>query len=366
VTAEARPDGTVQVGWTAPGGQVTGYQIVATSANLAPKTWPADGAQTSFTVPAGVLAYGDQVAFTVAAVDAQGGSSPPSALSNSVTPFTKPSAPLNPRMRALEAGRGVEVAWDEPASNGTPITKYVVAYAGGGKDVVGATTTQLTDLPAGAGVTVVAHNAAGASDPAGPVTLSPVANPTITITGQTVGYNFVTVAFAFEGGGGTPRCGLTIAGMSNVVEANCDSKSLTYPGLAPGVQYNATVTVTNNAGGRAEAPVQFTTNELRGTVHCKSTNGYCDSGIGIYSKPMQDTSVRTGKVGLDGNTFRANCKVEGRDGNLSRDAELFAAQYNNNKRSTFWIKIDNVEQYIPYVWFNLDAGDNLDNLPLCP
>jgi hypothetical protein len=254
------------------------------------------------------------------------------------------------------------VLWRAPASNGKPITGYVVTANGVAHQVTGTSTT-LTGFADGAtvSVSVMATNAAGNSK-AVSTTAKTLSAPTITLTGKSVGYNSITVDFTVGSGGGSVTCKLAVSGVSTV-GGSCTS--ITVGGLAPGTAYTYTASVTNAAATKS-AGGSATTTALNGTVHCVSTNGYCDTGVGIYSAPMQDTSDQTNWDGHNGKRYPAYCKVAGGDGNQQASATLHAAGYNNNKTSNMWVKISNSPvRYIPWIWFNLDAGDDLGMLPTC-
>jgi hypothetical protein len=368
ITAQAQKDGTVTLTWPAGNGQghqIANYQITATGPDGSLSAGQAPGSATTFPVPAGTLKYGTQYAFSVSTINDKGTGSKASPLSNSVVPFTVPDKPANLTAAASTTAKGtVTVAWGAPASNGKPITGYTVTANGTAHQVTGTSTT-LSGFAnnASVSVSVVATNAAGNSAVAGPTTAKTIAAPTVTLTGKSVGYNSITADFTANAGGATSlTCKMAVAGESTVT-ASCTA--ITVGGLAPGTAYSYTVTVTN-AAGSASATGSATTTALNGTVRCVSTNGYCDSGVGIYSKPMQDSSATTNWDGHNGKRYPAYCKITGGDGNAQADATLTAAGYNNNKTSKMWVKISNSPvRYIPWIWFNLDSGDDLGMLPTC-
>jgi hypothetical protein len=369
VTAQALKDGTVEVSWSAANGQghqVASYQVTATGPKGAVKTWQVDGAQTKLSAPAQPdLAYGTQYAFTVTTINDKGAASKASALSPSIVPFTVPGAPQSLRATTGTKAGVVHVAWAAAVSNGQPITKYVVSYGGKSVDVTSGTQVDLTGLTDGQSVTVtvVAENAAGQGAKAGPVTAKTIANPTVTVSKVSVDFNSVAVSFTTNDGGGSNTCKLAVGGNS----ASGACTGITIGSLAPGLSYNYTVTVTNQAGS-ATATGSATTKALMGKVGCVSTNGYCDSGVGIYDAPWQDSSAETSWNGHNGTQYQAYCKVTGKDGNQQASATLHAAGYNNNKVSDQWIRItapsDSTNRYIPWVWFNMNP-DDLSLLPVC-
>jgi hypothetical protein len=330
------------------------------------QSWSAAGAKTTFATPAGGLPYGTQVAFTVTTVNDKGGSSKASPMSNSVVPYTVPDKPLSLHASTGATAGTVDVAWAAPQTNGRPITKYTVKYGTKTKDVTGGTSVQLTGLTAGAkvSVSVVAVNAAGTSPLAGPITAQTIAKPTVTITGHSVGYNSISVSFTVNDGGGSATCNMAVSGEGTV---NGSCSNITYNGLAPGLAYTATVTVKNQVTSTSQS-VGATTTALSGTVHCVPPAGdtYCSGGIGIYSYPAQQNQYAITQT-YSGTRFQAYCKKAGgantQEGTNS--TYLNAAKYNSNKYSNMWVKIATTNRYIPWVWFNLDAGDDLNNLPTC-
>jgi hypothetical protein len=369
-TAQEQKDGTVTVTWPAANGQghqIASYQIAAVGPNGPVQTWTSAGAKTTFSTPAGALPYGSQVAFTVTTVNDKGGSSKPSPMSNSVSPYTVPAKPssLTATTSTTKAGT-VTVRWAAPAANGRPITKYTVTYNGKTVDVTGGTTTTLSGIADGTqvNVSVVAVNAAGSSAAAGPVKATTMAEPKVTITAHSTSYNTFAVSFNADDGGGTATCTLVVGSKSQ--PGNCTN--ITVNGLMPGTSYTATVTVKNAAGSKS-ASVSDSTTALSGTVHCVPPAGdtYCSGGIGIYNIPAQQDAHSIG-VRYNGARLPAYCKAVGgvNTAEGTNSTTLHAAQYNNNKTSNMWVKISKTaEQYIPFIWLNLDAGDDLNILPNC-
>jgi predicted RNA-binding protein with TRAM domain len=368
VAAHEQKDGTVTVSWPAGAGQghkVASYQVTATGPDGPVQTWQVSGSKTSFVTPAGPpLTYGTQYAFSVTTVNDQGAGSKPSPLSNSVVPYAVPAAPTNARAVTGAKSGVVTVSWAAPASNGRPITGYVVSYAGKTKSVSGATKVDLTGLTGGQSVTVTvaAVNAAGTGPKSKSATAAAIGTPTLTLGKVSVTYNTITVAFTANDGGGTATCSL-VAGASSK-KGSCSS--LTVSGLAPGVKYAPAVTVSNEVGSK-KLSTSATTTVLRGTVTCVNQSGssYCTKGPGIYNYPAQQDKYAIGNA-KNGTRYQAYCQIAGGTNTQSGGGtSLNGGPYNNYKTSSRWVKISTGAKYIPFTWFNLDAGDDLSLLPDC-
>ncbi|MDG4831755.1 fibronectin type III domain-containing protein [Solwaraspora sp. WMMD1047] len=366
VTAQERPDGTVLVSWPAANGQgykITRYAVTAVSAG---SSAPAgESTRTEFVVPAGALEYGNQYAFTVIAINEKGGGSEASPVSNSVVPFTTPAAPTGLRAATVAGSRGtISVAWTPPADNGRPITGYLVQVGDNRTEVTGTQTT-VGGLGDGQNVTVrvQAVNEAGAGT-VGTTTARTVAPPRVTVTGSSADPTSVTVSFTVDAGGGQATCTLTPAGRP-AVAGNCSSIRAT--GLTPSTAYNLTVTATN-AAGSATATRSQTTASVFGVATCRNgqsgeTATYCDrdvagrNGNEIFSVTRQDNDRQVGWA-RPGTRLKAFCKARGE--------EVYAYIYNNDKRSTWWVRVEyEGRNYIPWAWLNLEGGDDINVLPTC-
>jgi hypothetical protein len=365
-TATENKDGTVTVTWPAANGQghpISAYQVTSTPAG--PKDQVFNANSTTLTIPAGALTYGTQYAFTVVAVNDKGANSKASPVSNTVVPYTVPEKPGGVRATTVTNQRGaIQVAWTASKDNGRPISKYVVEADGRKRDVTGATSTTVTGLADGADVkvTITAVNAAGESPPAS-TTARTLSKPTVNVTGQSSDFNSITVNFSADGGGATPTCTLAVAGAGQA-SGNCGS--LRVGGLWPGNNYNYTLTVANPVGTATKTDAVGTP-VLNGRITCNpSSSSYCHS-IGVYSNSRQQASEAVGSV-KDSDVFRANCKKQGTDGDQSEDANLDAAGHNNGKKSSMWIQIpyNGKNRYVPFIWINLQNGDNINALPTCP
>ncbi|GIG88333.1 hypothetical protein Pen02_32690 [Plantactinospora endophytica] len=367
VTAEERPDGTVVVKWPAANGQgykINKYAVTAISAGANAPV--GESTKTELVIPAGELDYGNQYAFTVVSINEKGAGSAASPASNSVVPFTTPEAPVGLEARTVAGSRGtISMSWNPPADNGRPITKYVVD-AGGKKSEVTDTQATVGELGDGANVTVrvQAVNEAGpgaaATDSA-----STVAAPRVTITGTTADATSVTVNFTVNDGGGEAACSVTPAGRAKV-NGNCSSIRVT--GLTPGTNYDFTVTATNAAGNGTDT-VGKATAAVFGIATCNNGSSgdqrtYCDSdgpgrnGNEIFSVTRQDDDRKAGWA-KPGTRIKSLCKASGE--------EVYAYVYNNDKRSTWWVRIEwnGGTPYIPFAWLNLEGGDSINILPTC-
>ncbi|MBB4961889.1 hypothetical protein FHR38_005622 [Micromonospora polyrhachis] len=366
VTAQERPDGTVLVKWPAADGlghKIAKYAVTAVSPGA---NAPAgESTKTELVIPAGELEYGTQYAFTVVAVSQNGAGSKASPVSNTVVPFNRPAAPtgLTAATVAGEAG-AISVAWTPAKENGRSITKYVVE-AGSHKIEVTDTRAKVTGLGNGQNVVVKvqAVNEAGIG-PAATRSASTVAEPKVTVTGVTTDATSATVRFTVNAGGGQATCTVAPTGKA-AVPGNCSGIRVT--GLNPGTDYTFTVTV-RNAAGTGTAKGTGTTTDLWGTATCNNgesgeTATYCDrdrdgrNGNEIFSVARQDNDKQVGWA-KPGTRLKAFCKVRGE--------HIDSYIYNKQKASTWWVRVDyKGGNYIPWAWFNLDGGDNINALPGC-
>lgn len=367
VTAQERPDGTVLVKWPAANGQgrkIVRYSVTAVSAGANAPI--GDSRKTELVIPAGELEYGTQYAFTVIAVNETGGASKPSPVSNTVVPFTVPDRPLELRANTVPNARGtVKVTWSAPAENGRPISRYLVDVGGRTSEV---TDTQATVGGLGDGkdvaVRVQAVNEAGPG-PAATGNAQTVAPPqVVTISGTDADATSATVRFTVDAGGGQATCSLTPSGRPTV-NGNCSSIRAT--GLTPGTEYTFTVKATNVAGTGTRT-AKASTDSLYGTATCRNgaegdTATYCDAdragrnGNEIFSVTRQDNDRQVGWA-RPGTRLQAFCKARGE--------EVYAYIYNNDKRSTWWVRVAyEGRNYIPWAWLNLEGGDDINVLPNC-
>jgi fibronectin type III domain protein len=372
--AEARPNGTVVVNWPAANGQglkIDKYTVTAVSDGASAPVGNADG--TSMTIKAGELEYGTQYAFTVVAINEHGAGSKSSPISGTVVPFTKPGRPedVNATTVGNQAG-AIQVTWAAPADNGRTITKYVVS--GGGKSTeaqAGSTSATLNGFGDGVSVSVsvTAVNEAGASE-AGTATAKTVNKPVITMTGGSATFNTATVTFSVNAGGGTATCSVKASPGGASASGSCTS--LTAKSLKPSTKYTLTVTAKNAAGTVTKAATQ-TTDKLLGTATCNDVKNssdpdvrvYCDkerpnerNGNEIFSVTRQDNDKQVGWV-KSGTKLQAFCKKTGEN--------VDPYVYNSHSASSWWIQVSykSKKPYIPYAWFFLDGGDNLNDLPTC-
>jgi hypothetical protein len=363
VAATANPDGSVTVTWPAAGGagrRVASYQVSATDTNGTSVVGTTSG--TTLTLPAGRLTYGAQYAFQVVAVNDAGAGSAPSPASPTVVPYTVPGAPTGVRVATGSARGTVDVSWQAPSGNGRPVQRYVLTAGGRTQTTTGTSLTWggFADAQA-VTVTVAAVNAAGTGPASAPGTATTIGPPRVSVTGASSGYTSLTVNVTVNTGGSPATCTLAVSGAGSRSGA---CTSLTVGGLALDTPYSYTVTASNVAG-QASATGSQRTKALAGTIVCKDLgDGACTNGVGIYSQPMQDTGAQTNWNGHNGVRYPAYCQIQGGVGNQQSGATLHAGPYNNNKTSSVWVRIG-PSRYVPWVWFNLDNGDVLSNLPGC-
>jgi len=377
VTATAHPNGTVEVSWTAANGQgrkIARYEVTAVSGGAAAPVGAAAGDATKLVIPDKELDYGKQYAFSIVTInDIGGGSKASTPLSRSVVPFNKPSAVKNLAGRTVAGAKGtVQFVWGAAEENGRPITGYEVV-AGGKTQTVNGTNASIGGFGDGQIITgtVVAINEAG-KGPAATATAKTISPPSVSgVRTGSVGYNSMVVHFAYGDGGGTATCTIVINGAGRDVPCSSGAGGYTVGGLWPGNGYTYHVSVANAAGTVNSGNVGADTPELHGKVNCDNTNQYgdptyCNGGIGVYINSRQQSGEAVGDA-RDEQRYRAFCKKQGTDGNQSGSATLRAVAYNQNKVSSWWVQITfgNAQRYIPWIWFNMDDGDNLDMLPIC-
>ncbi|WP_203708474.1 fibronectin type III domain-containing protein [Asanoa iriomotensis] len=361
VTAEARPDGTVRISWPAANGQGNTIAKYAVTSATAGATAPAgETTKTELVVPAGELDYGTQYAFTVVAVSDKGAASTPSPASDTVVPFTVPGKPLDTAAVAPNEPGTITVSWGVPADNGRPITEYVVTVAGQTLRTAG-TTQKVTGLPEGetATASVRAVNEAG-EGPEATATATTIAKPALTLGAATASSTAITVPITVDDNGSPAQCHVTISsGGRSVASGWQGCGNITVAAWRAGTTYSYVASARNNAGQVDEPARNVATTAVNGVVTCNDGGGtYCDSGIGIYTGTRQVQSESPG-TSQNGTGYQAWCKATG--------TNIRAVQYNNNKASTWWVQITfrGNANYIPFAWFNLDNGDNINGLPTC-
>ncbi|MEE6261518.1 fibronectin type III domain-containing protein [Plantactinospora sonchi] len=368
VTAEARPDGTVVVKWPAANGQgykINKYAVTAISAGANAPAGEATG--TELVIPAGELTYGSQYAFTVVSINEKGAGSAASPVSGTVVPFTTPGIPVDLNASTVRNARGtIDLTWAAPADNGRPITKYLVKA--GGKDVeVTEAKARVSGLPDGTAIAVQVR-AVNEAGPGAPATANPRTVGVPTIAGVSVSAadtTSFTVKVTVNDGDGDTQCAVTPAGRSRVAGV-CSGIRVT--GLTPATAYTFSATATN-AAGSATAQGSATTAAIFGVATCKNgqngdTATYCDrdregrNGNEIFSGTRQDNDAQVGWA-RPGTRIETICKKSGE--------EVYAYIYNNEKRSTWWVRIkwNGGTPYIPWAWLNLEGGDNVNRLRTC-
>jgi hypothetical protein len=366
VTAQERPDGTVLVKWPAANGQGNRIAKYAVTASSAGASAPAgESAKAELVIKAGDLEYGKQYAFTVVSVNDKGAASKASPVSNTVVPFTAPAAPGNTRAASVDAKGTVRVSWDAAADNGRPVSKYVVAAAGRTWDVT-ALTAQLDGFGDGqtVSVTVRAVNEAGDGQPS-TATARTISPPKLTAGARGATPASVSVDSTVNDGQSPTQCQLSVSqGGQSAASAWGDCRSLSVPVWRAGTGYAFTLAA-RNAAGTDQYTGTVDSTSVSGTVTCNDSGGtYCDSGVGIYTDSRQQSNEAKGDA-TNGTRFEAWCKKAGTAGNQGGPS-LFATRYNNNKRSSWWVQITyRGTSYIPFIWINLDNGDNVDALPTC-
>jgi hypothetical protein len=251
----------------------------------------------------------------------------------------------------------VQVNWQAAATNGRPITTYMVEAPSGTQQVRG-TSVVLTGYPDDSAVQVKVHavNEAG-NGPDATATGRTIGVPTVTVTGGSPDYNSIAVTFTPNNKGGAASCLLHVDGVGDTGAVNCTTQpvTLTMTGLLPNKSYTYTVRIDSPAGG-GTAGGAMDTFTLRATVVC-SVSSYCGSGIYIYSVPSQSNPGNAVGRYYGGNTFVPECHV-------ANNPEVNASPW-GGKRTNVWLKVDGQNRYFPWAWSVLDGGDVLGRLPAC-
>jgi hypothetical protein len=373
VSAQARPDGTVEVTWPKANGQgldITRYAVTAVSEGVSAPVGESD--RTRLVIKAGDLEYGRQYAFTVVSVNERGASSKPSPVSGTVVPYTRPEAPgaVSATTVADQAG-AVRVAWQAPTDNGRPITKYVVTAGGRVRDVADGTQATLTGLGNGQNVTVrvKAVNEAGESAETS-ATARTVAAPAVTVTGSSGAHTALTVTFRVNDGGGATTCTLAVAGAGS---ATGGCTSLTVGGLRPSTSYRFTVTA-RNAAGSGTGTGSVATAKVFGISVCKNNTASSDpaqhtwcndsnNGMQVYTGTNERTTL-IGR-GRDGARYEAICKANGQGINdyVYNPGKMGVGV---NDSTPIWIRITfgGRQGYMSFAWFNLEGYGKNETGPL--
>jgi hypothetical protein len=248
-------NGQVTVTIAAPafdgGSAITGYTVISDP----PGGVDGDAGTLSTTRAITGLTNGTPYTFSVIANNAIG-TSPPSALSPSVTPAAPPDAPTG---AAATAGNAqATVTFVAPVSNGgSAITGYTVisSPAGGVDSNAGTTSTShiVTGLTNGTAYTftVTASNAIStstASTASNSVTpAGPPGAPTIGVA--TAGNGQVTISFTPPvSNGGSAILSYTATCNPGAISASGPASPITVAGLANGTLYTCSVTATNGVG----------------------------------------------------------------------------------------------------------------------
>ncbi|WP_199042744.1 fibronectin type III domain-containing protein, partial [Glycomyces salinus] len=375
VEATANPDGTVEVAWDEADGEgndVTGYRVEAVSGE-GDRTVVGQADGTELVTADGDLNYGVHYSFSVTTL-AGDAAAEPSEPSDSVTPFNVPDAPTNLLAESSSSAAGtIDVTWNQPASNGRKIEKYIVSAGDQTKEV-----TETSASMEGFGnnenvaVTVVAVNEAGESDPAS-TTSNTMSKPTVQVQNHSSTAKSITLNLTYDDGGGEVTCDLLRDGAVKVNNGSCDS--LTEGGLRASTEHIYQVRITNAAGNSKTSNYKASTKAVKVTVHfeCDDPAGdpYCDGTDSDRISIRKGASHDTAEVGATGpgKTFNASCYTTGdKISPRGNDGQGVFRDYHKNKNdSNIWVLVPGQGGYIPFVWLRVDgAGVNgTGDLPKC-
>ena len=269
-------DGQVTIGWEAPvGAPVDGYAVVVLDARGAQVGNATTGASTPTATISG-LPNGVELHATVAATVDDNGSTVAGTAAPSPVFVTKgrPGVPGSPRLALVGGGDAVRVTWMAAASNGSPITSYLVTadpqsgYGGGQPpptiDVpaaADATETTVSNLYVGVtyAVTVTAVNAFGsARAAAGPITATTGGEaPTAPGNVQaTAGYHAATITWTPSTAARTLVANYLVRNLNDNTTRTVPgqaSSSYTWDALTPGVTYRFDVAALATSGNTVSA-----------------------------------------------------------------------------------------------------------------
>jgi titin len=249
----------IGVSWLAPtsngGTAITSYVATAQPGNFSCSTTGALNCSITG------LANGTAYTIDVVAINAIG-TSVPAVLTIPVTPFSVPTAPLNPV--GVPGDTTATITWSAPASNGgSPITLYTVTSSPGAFTCTSVTTLSctVTGLTDGTSYTftVVATNAAGAGPASLPspsvVPAAPPGAPTSVVASNINGIAYGSPAQASISWNAPSASGTTsitgYAVTSSPGSRICDTTGATtciVTGLTAGTSYTFSVVATNSAG----------------------------------------------------------------------------------------------------------------------
>lgn len=313
-TSATLAGGGAQVSWTAPstlnGSTITGYTVTASPGGA---TCTAAADETSCTVTG--LAPNTGHTFTVVAHSDLGDSAAGGA-SNTVTTPAVPAAPTavsgtTPRPEQIL------VSWTAPASNGTPITGYVVTASPGGRTCAAdaaTTACTLTGLTAGTSYTLSVVATSGNGDsPAG----TSAEQVTAWSRGRAIPIEHVVV--------GDHEAHVTWDSATPVGTTVARYTAVSYPGRRSCTTTGVTCTIRGLVRGRVYT-IRVTAFTADGVAVVGSSRGIARPRVDVAVAPRVVYAGR--KIWMTANGFAPNATVQVR---LNRTGRLLGyARANNN------------------------------------
>lgn len=209
-----------------------------------------DASSVTYTPPADFFGVAE-VRYTV--IDGTGSPSRQARGSISYTVIGRPLAPGQPRVTEV-ASRTATIEWIPADPQGSPITDYLVSWAGGQARTGGATNLTVNTLTNNTPYTftVAAINAVGTGPPsAGSQTVIPDEVPLQMAPPRVVAFGDQTLTVEWDEGAadGSPvfQYHVTLSGGETRI-FGARTRSVVWPGLENGRQYTFTVVAENNAG----------------------------------------------------------------------------------------------------------------------